>query len=148
MDPTCELDDRQKALWNGRGGNAWVDAQPLLDRMFAPFEDLLVETVSAVARASVLDVGCGTGGTTVAVARRLGGAARCTGVDVSAPMIAAARARAARDGVTAMFVHADAQVHAFEPASVDTIMSRFGVMFFDDPGRRLPEPAAGRHRRR
>jgi hypothetical protein len=48
-------------------------------------------------------------------------------------MIAAARARAEREGTPAHFIRADAQAHPFEPASVDTIMSRFGVMFFADP---------------
>ena len=50
-------------------------------------------------------------------------------------MIAAARARAEREGSPADFICADAQSHAFEPASFDTIVSRFGVMFFDDPVR-------------
>jgi len=82
----------------------------------------------------VLDVGCGTGGTTLAVARRAAGN-RCVGVDISEPMIAAARARAERERIPASFICADAQTHAFEPASVDIVISRFGVMFFDDPVR-------------
>ena len=44
-----------------------------------------------------------------------------------------AQARAEREGSTASFIRADAQTHAFEPAGFDRIMSRFGVMFFDDP---------------
>ncbi|MFW2464512.1 class I SAM-dependent methyltransferase, partial [Burkholderia pseudomallei] len=61
-----------------------------------------------------------------------GARGRCVGVDVSRPLIAAARARAERGGVPASFVHADAQTHAFVPASFDTIISRFGVMFFEN----------------
>jgi SAM-dependent methyltransferase len=68
------------------------------------------------------------------MARRLGPSGSSTGVDISAPLLAAARARAAADGVANVaFVEADAQVHAFEPGAVDAVMSRFGVMFFDDP---------------
>jgi len=37
------------------------------------------------------------------------------------------------EGIAASFICADAQVHAFEPVSFDMIISRFGVMFFDDP---------------
>jgi len=81
----------------------------------------------------VLDVGCGTGSTTLAVARALDADGRCLGIDLSEPMIALARARAARERIPAEFVCADAQVHAFEPGSVDMILSRFGVMFFADP---------------
>lgn len=80
----------------------------------------------------MLDVGCGTGSTTLAIARRLGAKARCTGIDISEPMIAAARERAEREGSPTRFIRADAQVHDFEPAGFDTIVSRFGVMFFDD----------------
>ena len=94
----------------------------------------------------MLDVGCGTGSTTLAVARRLGAKGHCIGVDISEPMIAAARARAEREGTPASFIRADAQSHAFEPASFDMIISRFGVMFFDDSGPGLREPAARRKR--
>jgi ubiquinone/menaquinone biosynthesis C-methylase UbiE len=125
-------DDDQAARWNGPAGHAWVDAQAVLDETLQPFEDLLVEAVVAARGSRVLDVGCGTGATTLAVARRLGAEGRCVGIDISEPMIAAARARAEREGTPAGFIRADAQDHAFEPAAFDTIISRFGVMFFDD----------------
>jgi SAM-dependent methyltransferase len=135
MDVTHQTYDEQSALWNGAAGRAWVEAQPSLDRMFKPLEDLLVDAVFAASGRRVLDVGCGAGSTTLAVARLLGAKGRCTGVDVSEPMIAAARARAERDNTPAHFIRADVQSHAFEPASIDMIISRFGVMFFDDPVR-------------
>jgi ubiquinone/menaquinone biosynthesis C-methylase UbiE len=132
---TPPIEGGQKALWNGLAGQAWVESQALTDLVYKPFEDLLAEAVAAVSRGAVLDVGCGTGATTVAVARRLGADSRCIGLDISEPMIAAARARVERDGTRAQFICADVQAYPFEPASVDTIVSRFGVMFFDDPVR-------------
>ena len=125
--------DEQAALWNGVVGRNWVEEQALLDRIFEPLEALLLEALPTGSGGRVLDVGCGTGGTTLAVARRLGAAGRCLGIDISAPMIAAARARAEREGTPARFLCGDAQSHAFEPASFDLILSRIGVMFFDDP---------------
>ncbi|MGU3779502.1 class I SAM-dependent methyltransferase [Burkholderia metallica] len=127
--------ETQSALWNGPSGRAWVDTQATIDRMFEPLARLLVEAAATSGARSVLDVGCGTGAVTLAIARRLGANARCTGIDISAPMIDVAQARAERSGTHARFVCADAQTHAFEPASVDLIVSRFGVMFFDDPVR-------------
>jgi len=115
----------QRAMWNGPSGEAWIEWQAVLDGLFRPFEDVLVAAVAPGAR--VLDVGCGTGATTIAIARVAG---RAVGFDLSAPMIEVARARAAG---AADFLVGDAQTYAFEPASFDAITSRFGVMFFDDP---------------
>src|SRR5262245_59391182 len=123
----------QKALWNGTGGRAWVETQELLDQVLQPFEDLLVDAVAAGAPASVLDVGCGTGSTTLALARRLGQNGGSTGIDISEPMVAVARARAEREQTPPTFILADAEKHPFEPATFDAMMSRFGVMFFEDP---------------
>lgn len=125
--------DDQAGLWNGVGGRAWVDQQQLIDHTLRPVGDLLVGSVDAVAGARLLDVGCGTGATTRALARRLGTGARVVGIDISEPMIAAARALAERDGVEASFIRADAQTYPFDPAGFDNIVSRFGVMFFNDP---------------
>ncbi|MDD7937437.1 class I SAM-dependent methyltransferase [Actinomycetospora lutea] len=124
----------QTAAWNGTGGDAWVRLQPLLDATYAPVEELLVGRVAAAAGGSsptVLDVGCGTGATTLALARRLGPSARCVGVDLSEPMIELARRRAGDGAVE--FLVADAGRHPFAPGGADVIASRFGVMFFDDP---------------
>ena len=131
MGMTHETDEQAK-LWKGFGGQGWVEAQAVLDQMFKPFEDLLVEVVSARSRGAVLDVGCGTGSTTLAFARVLGAGGRAVGVDISDPMIAAARARAERQRIPATFICASAEDYAFEPAAFDTVVSRFGVMFFTD----------------
>jgi len=132
MNVARQTGDEQAKLWNGPSGRAWVETQELLDSMFKPIEDLLVQAVSVGSGRQVLDIGCGTGSTTLAVARRLGAEGHCTGIDISEPMITAARARAGREGTPASFILANAQDHTFEPASFDMLISRFGVMFFDD----------------
>lgn len=141
----------QKAHWNGAAGSAWVEFQELLDRIFRPAEDLLANAVAAASAKRVLDIGCGTGSTSIAAARAAGKGGRCLGIDISEPMIAAARGRAAQAGAAADFVCADAQSYAFAPASFDRIISRFGVMFFEDPVaafanlRRAASEGAGLH---
>lgn len=129
--PQLPVDD-QAAMWNGAAGLAWVETQDMLDRVFRPFETVLIDAVRARSARRVLDVGCGTGATTLAIAQSLGAEGHCTGVDISEPMIAAARARAERQRVHGDFICADAQTHAFAPAGFDMIVSRFGVMFFSD----------------
>jgi ubiquinone/menaquinone biosynthesis C-methylase UbiE len=124
--------EEQAKLWNGTSGRAWVDGQAVIDAMFKSIEDLLVETVHDGPGGRVLDIGCGTGSTTLAAARSLGTHGRCVGIDISEPMITAARARAEREGAPVSFIVANAQSYPFEPASFDIFISRFGVMFFED----------------
>ncbi|GGB96168.1 class I SAM-dependent methyltransferase [Pseudoduganella buxea] len=124
-------DTSQPALWGGTAGNAWAELQDLLDRIFHPFEALLAAGLAP--RQRVLDIGCGTGSTTLAAARRVGLGGHCTGIDISAPMLAVAARRAQEESLAIDFVQADAQRHAFAPAAFDALISRFGVMFFDDP---------------
>lgn len=132
MNATYQSDDEQAKLWNGSAGCAWVDAQEMLDRTLLPLEELLVAEVRASGVTRVLDVGCGTGSTTLAAARVLGTDGGSVGIDISEPMIAAARRRAEQERSSATFIYADAQTHAFGSTRFDLIMSRFGVMFFDD----------------
>jgi len=126
-------DTGQSALWNGSAGRAWIEGQPTLDAIFEPFEARLVEAAAARRPRNVLDVGCGTGATTLAIAQHLGPSSQCMGVDISAPMIGVARRRGEAAHATARFVRADAQDHVFDNPRFDMVVSRFGVMFFADP---------------
>ena len=123
----------QEVLWNGPGGYAWVAAQPLLDQMLEPIQDLLMQEVRVRRPYSVLDIGCGTGSTTLAAERICAPDGSVTGLDISKPMLAAAKARAAQVYSQAQFILGNAQVHTFEQDCFDMIISRFGVMFFGDP---------------
>ena len=78
----------------------------------------------------VIDIGCGTGGTTAALAHAVGIAGHVLGVDISEPLIEAARAHRLDN---ATFVVGDAATHPFKAGSYDLVFSRFGVMFFADP---------------
>lgn len=132
--PHIQTDQSQSALWNSRGGEVWVEQQELLDRLFLPFERLLADAVESSGALNILDIGCGAGATTLAAARRLGPQGQCTGLDISVPLITAARRRAESEGLAnARFIAGDAQRHVFEPEAFDAVISRFGVMFFDDP---------------
>lgn len=134
MSPPEQPNRDQAALWNDAGGRAWVEMQDVLDRILAPLGARLMDESFPGEGAQVADIGCGAGATTLAMARRVGPGGSCLGVDISGPLVEAARARAAREGVeNAAFTLADAQVHPFDAGHFDAIISRFGVMFFDDP---------------
>ncbi|HEU4589902.1 MAG TPA: class I SAM-dependent methyltransferase [Steroidobacteraceae bacterium] len=123
----------QAALWNGPSGQAWADEQSMLDRTYAGIEALLSDAVAAAGARSVLDIGCGSGATTLAAARRMPPGGIAVGVDISEPLVALARRRVQHEPVAAQFIRADAQAHAFERGRFDLMISRFGVMFFEDP---------------
>ena len=152
MDTTHQANAQQIALWNGCAGRGWVEAQESLDRLFEPFEELLVEAVAERKAQRVLDIGCGTGSTTLAVARLLAKSkGSAVGLDISEPMIALAKRRAELANAPPRFLCADAQNYAFDDQSFDMIISRFGTMFFDDSVRafanlrRAAAPNAGLH---
>jgi SAM-dependent methyltransferase len=134
MNKDYQSAEGQAALWNGRAGQVWVEAQAQLDRLLRPIEMLYAEAAWPPG-ATVLDVGCGTGTTTLAIARAIGTRGRSVGIDISEPMIAAAQAGAKCEGLAATFIRADAETHGFAPGAFDAIVSRFGIMFFDDPVR-------------
>jgi SAM-dependent methyltransferase len=124
----------QATYWNTTGGETWVELQEVVDRMLEPIGAALIDRAFPGQGARVLDIGCGAGATTLAMAARLGADGSCLGVDISAPLVVAAQARAARERVgNARFLCADAQTAPLEPGGFDAVISRFGVMFFEDP---------------
>ncbi|MQL62281.1 methyltransferase domain-containing protein [Streptomyces vinaceus] len=121
----------QYEAWNGYEGRHWADHQARYDALNDGMNAPLLEAAALRVTDTVLDIGCGNGSVTRLAARR---ARQAVGIDLSAPMLERARATAeAEDLPYVTHVQGDAQVHAFEPASFDVAVSRFGVMFFADP---------------
>jgi ubiquinone/menaquinone biosynthesis C-methylase UbiE len=130
-------DDRnadQIAYWNGPGGQKWADRQQMQDILLAPVADILIDRARAKAGERIVDVGCGSGAISIALAQKVGPSGQVLGIDISGPMLARAR-QIAPAGLPVDFVQADATVYPFDPASFDLLISRFGVMFFAEPAR-------------
>ena len=125
--------ERQAEAWNGPEGAHFVEQADRYDRQLEPFTRALLERAGPGTGQIVLDVGCGAGVTTLALAAT---AERVVGVDLSEPLVGLARHRAQTANIdNAEFVIADAQTHDFAPGMFDLLMSQFGLMFFDDPVR-------------
>ncbi|WP_334443027.1 class I SAM-dependent methyltransferase [Micromonospora sp. CPCC 206060] len=101
---------------------------------FAPFDAHLLAAADCRDGHRVLDVGCGSGATTLAVAGQVGRSGQVVAVDVAAAMCTAAEAAAEAGGLSQVSVmNADAATATFGPAPFDRVVSRFGTMFFADP---------------
>jgi len=118
----------QVEYWNA--AHRWVDAQTQHDEMLEALGQLAIEALDPRPGERVLDIGCGTGTTTLEIAALVGPEGHAVGADISAPMLARAHERSVPNTT---FVNADAQTYPFDEASFDGAFSRFGVMFFSDP---------------
>ena len=119
------MNEDQRAYWNAEAGETWAREAARLDALLAPFSALALAALTPRAGERVLDIGCGAGATTRALAE-LG--CEALGVDVSAPLLGAAE----RQGGGARYLLADAGADPL-PGPFDAAISRFGVMFFEDP---------------
>jgi ubiquinone/menaquinone biosynthesis C-methylase UbiE len=122
----------QIAYWNGPGGQRWATRQQAQDILLAPVADILVDHARPVAGERVIDVGCGSGATTIALARKVAPSGHVFGIDVSGPMLERARHNTP-GGLPVDYALADATIYRFEAGSCDLVASRFGVMFFAEP---------------
>ncbi|WP_203587848.1 class I SAM-dependent methyltransferase [Actinospica acidiphila] len=121
----------QYEAWNGYEGRHWADHQARYDALNDGVNGPLLEAAALGSTDTVLDISCGNGSVTRLAARH---ARRAVGIDLSAPMLERARATAEAEGLPHVtHVQGDAQVHAFERATFDVAVSRYGVMFFADP---------------
>lgn len=118
--------EEQIEYWNDDAGVQWAEHQTALDEMLAPATAALMKAAAIQSGDRVLDVGCGTGQTSLIAAER---GAKVTGVDVSRPMLELAHSRAGKD---VQFLLEDAAQFRSDE-QYDLVISRFGVMFFEDP---------------
>lgn len=120
--------------WDGAEGEGWAKNAERYDGASVEFSRILFDAAGLKPGERVIDVGCGCGATTIRAAQAVGDSGSVTGLDISSPMLAVARDRVSKAGLgNVAFEKADAQTKALEPDSADVAISRYGVMFFDDP---------------
>lgn len=127
------MSEQQMMRWNGEDGRRWASAADRRDEMLGPFLPPLLEAAAPALGESVLDIGCGCGVTSFAAAEAVGDTGRVVGADLSEPMLGIAADRLAGSDLPIEFVRTDVATHTFDETAFDVAISRFGVMFFDDP---------------
>ncbi|HUR48407.1 MAG TPA: class I SAM-dependent methyltransferase [Acidimicrobiales bacterium] len=126
--------EEQRRRWDEEEGDHWVAEAAHFDKMLGPYGDHVIAGLSPEPAEKILDVGCGSGALSLDVAARVGPQGHVLGLDLSGPMLSLAKQRAGERGLgNVSFEKSDVQVHEFEAAGRDAVMSRFGVMFFDEP---------------
>lgn len=116
--------------WQGRVGQSWAQSWRQTDRAFAGITANLLDLIAQLPGETIVDIGCGAGELSLALARQRG-RADVTGIDISQDLVETARQRAGEQP-RLRFEQADASVWQPERAP-DLMVSRHGVMFFDDP---------------
>ena len=136
MTETPSANAQQIDYWNTVAGPTWATFQEQLDRQIEPLGLAAMDQLAPAPGERSLDIGCGCGQTSAALAARVGAEGAVVGVDISAPMLEVARGRPLAAGAAAaQFRQADAQVEDLTAGAggFDAAYSRFGVMFFEDP---------------
>ena len=125
--------DDTARYWNDDAGPRWVRHADALDRQLAPFGEAVLARAGIEPGHRVLDVGCGAGALSLAAARQTGARGRVLSLDVSRTLLELARRRLAAAEIEHVdAVEGDAQRHELPAGGFERIVSRFGVMFFDD----------------
>lgn len=123
----------QVEYWNGRAGQNWAEQAEQLDSMLGEFCERIIEQVGFVRpNEAFVDIGCGAGAVSLAFAKASEQPGLIFGIDISEPLLEVARQRAKRAKLQVNFIRTDASSYRSDTL-VDTMVSRFGVMFFDDP---------------
>jgi SAM-dependent methyltransferase len=123
----------QAEYWISPAGLKWIEHEQILDAAMAGLSDVMLDAAAITARERVIDIGCGTGASTIAAAGRAA-PGEVIGVDIAMPLLARARHRATAAGVrNAAFLLADAQTHGFAEGAFDVLVSRIGMSFFAAP---------------
>ena len=120
--------------WPHEATELYLREADRIEAINGPFGDVMLDTAALQPGERVVDVGCGHGTTTIDAAQRVTPAGAALGVDITASLLEQARQRASKAGISNVeFVTADAQTHPFHEAAFDVAISRFGIMFFDEP---------------
>jgi len=110
-------------------------------RCTASVSEVMLELANLRPGQRVLDLAAGRGEPAIRAANRVKPGGSVLGVDVSAPMLKMARERARSEGVTNLELHVGnaETLDGVADRSIDVVLARWCLMYFDSPARALQE---------
>jgi SAM-dependent methyltransferase len=124
----------ESQYWNSAATRPWAELYERIDRVLSEPTRAVMELAVPQPGEHVLDIGCGSGSTVIALAQRVGPTGHVLGIDVSKQSIETAQRRIAEAKLShASVLLADASKAELPSGYFDLLFSRFGVMFFADP---------------
>lgn len=134
MAETINEQPNQETLWAGQSGERWLANSDRFEGTIEPIGEVLLEKAACRQGEHIIDVGCGAGATSIAIAKQVGVTGSVIGLDISAVLVAEATKRAETLGIeNVRFILGDAAVASLPSGQADCIVSRFGIMFFSNP---------------
>jgi SAM-dependent methyltransferase len=116
---------------------AWHRWDPTFDEWLGPATQRMLDLTEVGEGTRVLDVAAGSGGQTLAAARR---GATVLATDISEAILEYAAAEARRAGLERVATRVlDGEELDVEPGTFDAVVSRLGIMYFPDKPRALAE---------
>ena len=119
--------------WARSRGDKWSRGLAGLEATLAPVDEPLIDALSLDRALRIAEVGSGGGGTTLQILRHAPPGSTVHGFDISPALVAIALGRVPPDQDALAFQIADMATASAPGELYDRLVSRFGVMFFDDP---------------
>ena len=129
--PIYGENEGQGKYWNEKPGQSWVRHDVSMNERLSSISDILFEGIDTAGCHIGLDIGCGAGSTTKRLHEMLGPHSKVTGLDISEQLLNLAKTEGGNEHLE--FLQADAQSFTFDKQETDIAISRFGVMFFENP---------------
>jgi ubiquinone/menaquinone biosynthesis C-methylase UbiE len=122
----------QSEYWNEKSGPKWVKFDDAMNERFSILTKKLFLKANIKKSDHVLDIGCGGGETTYQTSKLLDNTGHVVGADISNTLLEHAKSKFSNINKIE-FINCDVQNYKFKKNYFNKVISRFGVMFFENP---------------
>ena len=119
--------------WAHERGQKWCDQLAAMEATLDPVDAPLIEAGRLAGPLRIAEIGCGGGGTMLKLLRQAHPGSSLHGIDISPALTEMARSRIAEEESDAAIHTANVESATAPDGPYDRLISRFGIMFFDDP---------------